>query len=177
MGIDLGSHRPTLDQLPVNPDRTPAEAWNGMTSARAVGLGRGQLDGGQGDQFDGRLDAGAVRLSPVDDAGQEPSGMAVIEDEHYAHPLDLEATRLSDEQRWLRWAAASWSRPAGTGRFRWLSWPDGACPRRSQEALDREVRASGAPNQPPGSSPPATRTAYPPPVGDPRLSQASSREG
>ena len=33
----------------------------------------------------------------------------------HAHPLDLQATRLSDERRWLRWAAASWPRPQGPG--------------------------------------------------------------
>src|SRR5713226_4081170 len=67
-----------------------------------------------------------------------------------------------------------------TAPNRSASGPAGS-PRQARHAeqpdLNREVRASGAPNRPPGSSPPATRTAWPPPVGDPGLSLASSRSG
>jgi len=47
------------------PGPHPAEARNGMTSARAVGLGAASSTVGQGDQFGGRWAAGAVRPSAV----------------------------------------------------------------------------------------------------------------
>lgn len=63
VGIGRGSHRPALDQPPVNPDRPrrSVERHDIGTRRRA---GARPVRRGQGDQFGGRLDAGAVRLSP-----------------------------------------------------------------------------------------------------------------